>query len=186
MSRGDRVVFTWGRLRQRPRPQVKGAACHWTVVQPGRWRWVFGWRPWFGLQLLRSGPVTPEGPATIQYRRLEAYGMKRPSSGSGGGTGRHQAAMETERWRDHMALVEHMAIVQYDDGTPRQPGYVTVRTQGRAWVVDVKDPDTCLSFRVLSESLDAALEQAALLLTAEAAPWEPDPWLRARNREKKK
>lgn len=112
--------------------------------------------------------------------------MKRPVAGGGSGDGRHAAPVETEILRDHMPLVEHMAVTVYDDGTPRQPGYVTVRTQGRGWTVDVKDPDTCLSYRVLGETLDEAIETAALLLAGDAAPWEPDPWLRRTAAERRK
>lgn len=111
--------------------------------------------------------------------------MKRPNVPAGG-AGRHSAPMETEVLRDHMPLIEHMATTQYDDGSPRQPGWVTIQTYGRTWTVSVKDPDTCLSFRCIGESLDEALEMAALLLGAEEAPWEPDPWLRRAATERKK
>lgn len=111
--------------------------------------------------------------------------MKKPQVATGSGAGRHCAPIESEVLREHLPLVEHCCMTQYDDGSPRVPGWFTVRTQGRAWIIDVKNPETLLSFRVLAESLDEALETAALLLAAEEAPWEPDPWLKSRSRTKK-
>lgn len=91
----------------------------------------------------------------------------------------HIAAMETEVLRDHLAVIEHLAVIRYEDGQPRQPGYITLRTQGQAWVVDVKDPDSCCSFRLLATTVDELLESLQELLGADQAPWEPDPWLKS-------
>lgn len=112
--------------------------------------------------------------------------MKRPQMNGNADNGKHVAAVETEILHAYLPLVEHCCVTAYDDGSIRQPGWFTVRTVGRAWVLDVKDPDTCLSFRVLAETLDEVLESAALLLAGDAAPWEPDPWLRQRNGKKPK
>jgi hypothetical protein len=87
------------------------------------------------------------------------------------------AAVESEHFRDHLALVEHCCCLQYEDGSPRQPGWFTVRTSGAAWQVVVKDPDSCSSFTVVARTLDEALDSAALLLGCEEAPWEPDAFL---------
>jgi len=90
---------------------------------------------------------------------------------------RHLAALESEMFRDHMPIVEHMAMLQYDDGEPRRVGWITMRTIGSAWQVVVKDPDGCASFTAVGKTLDEALDTAALLLGSEEAPWEPDTWL---------
>lgn len=90
---------------------------------------------------------------------------------------KHLAALETEVFRDMLALVEHTACMQYDDSSPREPGWFTVRTTGSAWQVVVKDPDSACSFTATGKTLDEALSTAALLLGCEEAPWEPDAYL---------
>lgn len=99
---------------------------------------------------------------------------------------KHLAAMETGILHDVMPLVEHCALRQYEDGSEREPGWVTIKCTGAAWVVQVKDPDTACSFSAVADTVDKALETAALLLAADEAPWEPDQWLARQRAEKKK
>jgi len=100
---------------------------------------------------------------------------------------KHLAAMETVILSDRLALVEHCALMQYEDGTPRLPGWVTVKTQGAAWIVQVKDPDSCSSFSAVAPTLDGAIDTACLLLACDDAPWEADKWLAdAASRAKRK
>jgi len=99
----------------------------------------------------------------------------------------HLAGVESNVFKDLMPLVEHCSLKQYEDKTPRQPGWLTIKTQGAAWVVQVKDPDTCSSFNAVADSLDNALATAALMLASEEAPWELDKFLQAmaaQNRKK--
>lgn len=103
----------------------------------------------------------------------------RKVSRSEAGKVKHLAALESEVLRDHMSLVEHCALMQYDDGESREPGWLTIRTTGAAWQVVVKDPDSACSFTAVAKSLDEALSTAALLLGCEEAPWEPDAYLSA-------
>jgi len=100
---------------------------------------------------------------------------------------KHLAAVESELLSGRMSLVEHCSLMQYEDGTPRVPGWFSVGTQGAAWAVTVKDPDTCSSFRSVAPTLDAAIDLAAMLLAADDAPWEADKWLAdAQKRNSKK
>lgn len=86
---------------------------------------------------------------------------------------KHLAAMESEMMRDRMAVVEALAMLQYDDGSPRQPGYLGVWTQGSAWVVRLTDKDAEASLTAEGRTLDEAMELLHMLLGAEDAPWEP-------------
>lgn len=86
---------------------------------------------------------------------------------------RHIAAMESEVLRDHLAIVEFLALLQYEDGSPRQPGYVGIWTQGSAWVVRASDKDADAALTCEGRTLDEALSLLAMLLGAEDAPWEP-------------
>ncbi len=113
--------------------------------------------------------------------------MKKKTGKVSAGDGKYLAPVETELLKDLMPLVEHCCCRAYDDGDPREPGWLTVKTQGSAWCVQVKDPDSCMSFTAVGSTLDKALETAALLLGCDEAPWEPDTWLAqgaARKRKK--
>lgn len=93
----------------------------------------------------------------------------------------HLAAIESDVFSKCEHLVKHCCITRYDDGDARKPGWFTIKTMGSAWVVQVKDPDACLSLTATGQSLDDALCLADLLLGSEEAPWEPDPFLRRNN-----
>jgi hypothetical protein len=109
---------------------------------------------------------------------------RQPLTGKDGA--KHLAAMESNLFGQMMPLVEHMALRQYDDGEARETGWLTIKTQGAAWCVQVKDPDGACSFTAVAESLDKALETACLLLACDEAPWEPDAFLAASKARKKK
>jgi len=111
---------------------------------------------------------------------------KRVAKGAINGDQKHLAPVETNLFSQLMPLVEHMAVRRYDDGDPREPGWITIKTQGAAWVVQVKDPDGGVSFSAIGQSLDNALETAALLLACDEAPWEPDRFLMQSKADRKK
>ena len=98
----------------------------------------------------------------------------------------HLAAVESDLLSKHQSLVQHCCVTRYDDGDSRQPGWFTIKTMGSAWVVEIKDPDTCSRLVVVQQTLDDAITLAALLLEAEEAPWEADPWLTAAKAKKKR
>lgn len=112
--------------------------------------------------------------------------MKRRQALTGPDGAKHLVAMETELFKDLLPLVEHCGVRQYDDGEAREVGWFTIKTQGAAWVVQVKDPDSACSFSVVASTLDKALETAALLLACDEAPWEPDAFLAGAKARKKK
>lgn len=112
--------------------------------------------------------------------------MKKKASKTREETANHLAAMETTLFSDLLALLEHCATRRYDDGDAREPGWFTVKTQGAAWLVTVKDPDTGNSFSVVGDTVDKALSSAALLLACEDAPWEMDQWLQKNKAQQKK
>lgn len=122
----------------------------------------------YGLAVTTRGAVHWEIPS-----------MKRRDVKLQGADVKHLAAMETNLFQDLLPLVEHCAVRQYDDGSPRETGWLTIKTQGAAWVVQVKDPDAAVSFTAIADSLDKALQSAALLLACEEAPWEADGFLAA-------
>lgn len=134
-----------------------------------------GWRG--NTRLLRPGEpdLQEEYPSmAIKKRQVTAGDLQ------------HLAAVETILFKEHMPIVEHCALRKYEDGTDREPGWITIKVTGAAWVVQVKDPDSCMSFPVVADTLDKALDTAALLLGCDEAPWEHDVWLAKSKAEKKK
>lgn len=112
--------------------------------------------------------------------------MKKKLKATEGESVKHLAAVETKLFGELFSLVEHCCVRKYDDGDSREPGWFTVKTQGAAWCVQVKDPDACVSFTAVGDTLDKAIETANLLLSCDEAPWEPDQFLMRMRAEKKK
>ena len=112
-------------------------------------------------------------PTWEDLMRKKNLGAAAPAGGSS-----HLAPMESNVLGKLHQLIAHCAVTRYDDGDPRRPGWFTVKTLGAAWVVDVKDPDACARLTATADSLDNALVLADMLLGAEEAPWEPDPFLK--------
>jgi len=119
---------------------------------------------------------------------MEQRMRKRTPQATQGSGPEHLAAMETRVFGALPNIIAHCGVVRYEDGTPRQPGWVTVRTLGGAWQVTAKEPDAQCQLVSVANTLDDALAQLDLLLGAEDAPWEVDPWARrqgAKNDKKK-
>lgn len=151
------------------------------------WKFHFRYLYRRGFVLVKREPRSPRdelfaGPI-LEWK---VPSMKKRQARTVEGQVKHLAPMESDMFHDHMALVEHCACLQYDDGTPRQAGWYTVKTQGSAWVLQVKDPDGECSFSAIGETKDKAFFNANLLLSCDEAPWEPDPFLAASNARKKK
>lgn len=110
--------------------------------------------------------------------------MKKKAQKEGGECHPALASAESKLFCELQQLVEHCCARSYDDGDPREPGWFTVKTVGAAWVCQVKDPDSKMSFQVVGATLDAVLQDVCLLLSCEEAPWEHDPWLENRGGKK--
>lgn len=97
----------------------------------------------------------------------------------------HLAPVESNVLDRFPSLVAHCAVTAYDDGTPRKTGWWTVKTMGTTWVVQVKDPDGCVSLSATGPTLDDALTLADLLVGTDDAPWESDPFLQRTGTKKR-
>lgn len=90
------------------------------------------------------------------------------------GSVKNLAPLETEYLREHMGIVESLALLSYEDGSPRQPGYLGMWVQGSTWVVRLTDKDADATLTAEGRTLDEALDTLQLLLGSDAAPWEPN------------
>lgn len=124
--------------------------------------------------------VAPSGVAQVlRWPPLETN-VKKIKVGATGSSGaaRHLAPVETNILDKLPNLVAHCCVTKYEDGDPRKPGWLTLKTMGAAWVVEAKDPDACARLTATADTLDNALVLVDMLLGAEEAPWENDPWLK--------
>lgn len=136
-------------------------------------------------QCTQGGVIVWSYPGFTCYKDL--LGMKKKKQAGQPADAAHLAAMESGIFTKLHPLIAHVAATKYDDGDNRKPGWFTVKTMGSAWVVEIKDPDTCMRLVVVQQTLDDALILASVLLESEEAPWEPDPWLQQQaSRNKKK
>jgi len=184
-----KVVLTGNRRKCRTRPK------HWTprkktwyILRLRRKDVMVCYVPFRGFHarsvLERGGPLTDP---IFVYPPPE-FSMKRvqPGKQTAEGSANHIAAVESSILAKLHCLVAHCATTRYEDNSPRRPGWWTVKTLGAAWVVQVKDPDSCCQIQATAQTLDDALALADLLLGSEEAPWEPDPWLNQQAKKKPK
>lgn len=186
MRQGERIA----RIKLhagRPRKWLPHGWVKW-VVWIGRTRFTLTGKKGKGIHIDLREHFDFGSPPKVQTAYCWSWPkMKKRVAAKVMGDATHLAPMESNRFQDMMSLVEHMATRKYDDGDPRETGWITIKTQGAAWCVQVKDPDSCASFTAVGETLDKALETAALLLSCDEAPWEPDTFLtQAAARRKKK
>lgn len=181
----------------------------WTVKRRVRWRRPRRWTPSDNLLLtVRRPPFVLEcwfrpsfgyRPAllwrddrgdrlagTIFPSLADLMKKAKPREYSGEHGPSHLAPIDSKVLSAFHNVIAHCCVVRYDDGTPRQAGWLTLKTQGQSWVVQVKDPDGACSLTAIASTLDDALAMADLLLGSDDTPWEPDRFLRAQQSEKKK
>lgn len=96
----------------------------------------------------------------------------------------HMAAVETDLLGALTQIVAHLTHTRYDDGTARQTGTISVRTQGSLWICEARDWDAAARLRAAANTLDDALVLLDTLLGADTAPWEPDVYLQGKGRKK--
>lgn len=189
MSDPKRIVCLrpWHRVRTRPRCWLGKGEKRWCLlVNPLLLRMVHV--PWHGtfLSVVEYTGTCPLTPRILRSFHWETF-MKRRSAVTKQEAPKHLAAVETNLLADCLPLVEHCTMTRWDDGEPRQPGWLQIRTLGNDWVVTAKEPDQGLMLQVRAENLDDALFALAAHLGSPDAPWQEDPYAAApKNKGKKK
>lgn len=182
MLRGDRAVR--GRRPRRWAPQVPSYhSIGWAGRVLNLW-----YEPGAGFKPLDLFHVTDGRVTEVEYWPALEDEMKKVKIGAGatGGSAQHLAPVESNVLGALPNLIAHCCVVRYEDGDPRRPGWITIKTLGAAWVVSCKDPDACAGLTATADTLDNALAMADLLLGSEEAPWEADPFLKKLETGKKK
>jgi hypothetical protein len=104
--------------------------------------------------------------------------IKRKVVGGGDGESKASADGTSKLFLRFPAILAHCTLTRYEDGTPREPGWITLRTEGQMWRCDVKDPDTASRLTVRQTTLDDLLSAVNVLLGDAETKWEPDQWLK--------
>lgn len=109
--------------------------------------------------------------------------MKRPmasagSASNGGPT--HLASLDTVVLKACPHVVQHLAVVRYDDGTPRRPGRLFLETVGAFFKLILKDQEAGLEMILSAPTIDDVFALADLMLASDTPPWQPDPFARDR------
>jgi len=112
--------------------------------------------------------------------------MRKVKAASPGDAPRNHASLNPGALDKLPGLIDHLAVIKYDDDSPRQVGAIRVTTEGFEWCVRVSDPDSACSFVARAETLWDAILLAELLVTSERCPWSPDSFLADRAARKKK
>jgi len=173
-------------MRRRPR-QTLGAKWVTLEILTSRGIMAMCAKRWSGYVLWswasKRGPVSV-WPDDWSYEELK--GMKRKGKPQESSVVTAQASTRTTMMAQCPHLVEHLAVRVYDDGQMRQTGRVMIDVIGSMWRVIAKDIDSGLQLVVYMPSLDDALLSLELLLGADEAPWEPDPYARGTGGKKSK
>lgn len=70
-----------------------------------------------------------------------------------------------------------LTATAYEDGSPRQPSYVTLRNRGAVFELTTYDPDQGARLPVSGPEIDHVLLAMEQLLGVDEAPWEVDRYL---------
>lgn len=80
-------------------------------------------------------------------------------------------------WPKLPAIREFVHATAYEDGSPRTPGYITIRNRATTMEVTCYDVDSGTRLSARGQTLDQALSLMEQLLGVEEAPWERDNYL---------
>ena len=145
------------------------------------------YRPRSGYRPVATWAVPVPGSATLDRQEIAwEPEMRRVSVTATAGAALPGAPSVSVLLSKLKTLVLHCCSTSYDDGSPRQPGWITIKTRGATWQVICKDPDGAASLEVEGKSLDDTLSLANELLGSENAAWAPDPYLQSRKPKKRK
>lgn len=187
-ARGDRVITGWNNVWRKKRVCRTLPHRLFVLVIVGRLKvFTIVHHPFVGWITARLHyRMATSGREDVKINHWKVKEMKKVKAPkSGDGAVDFLCSPKSEIFKMVPALLSHITTTRYDDGEARTPGWWTIKTMGASCCIQVKDPDSCMSFQVLAQTVDDALVTADALLAAEQAPWEPDRWL-AQNKPRSK
>lgn len=172
-----RLFYEAGRVsRKKP---CRWAANDWRpfCIRRGALEWLGATRRKHGSVIVAVQPFRFGNPPILHTLPAWVHAMLKRKVPTADTPGKAvQAPLSTKLMLKHQNLVQHLAVSQYDDGTPRRPGLMILFTTGTSWRVVLKDPDTNGKLVVTQETLDEVLSAADLLLGSPDTMWEIDQY----------
>ena len=163
---------------------TRGKSYHFLV--PGR-RFLLSWVPWRGYWCeawarIVGGKVTDFGYYPQPEKPVKQIDLNKSN---GAGHLMHLAAVETQILGRCPQVVAHLTHIAYDDGSPRQPGTITIRVRNSTWTVEARDWNAAARLVASATTCDDAFALMDLLLGSDNAPWEADRYLEEKRPQKK-
>jgi len=173
-------LLTWsGRLctGQRCRVTPKGGERKYIVPRGRRW-FVLHWLALVGWRVSSSGPPElPPGAVIKLHEHEQENPMLKRRQAPAEGTPAIPLSGDSVILELCPLLRQFITHTVYEDMTPRQPGYFTVRTRGLAFEITLYDYDSGTRLAVQGPTLDDMFAAAELMLGTENAPWTQDQYL---------
>lgn len=140
--------------------------------------WLLEWRYRRGWWCLERGRFERGEPVRMgEYPRPEEYVLKRRVQPSEGDLILPFLGRESKLLIKLPRLCEFLSATTYEDGTFRQPGYLTFRNRLTTYEVTLYDPDAGMRLALRAVTIDEALTLAEKAVDAEGMPWEVDQYL---------
>jgi len=164
MRRGGQVTPQWGEKRL------------W-IARRFRW-YLVEWRAREGYRVLAfRQPGQAESTTTLTWIDWETHMPPKRRAVASEGTPSIPLESESVVLHDFPAIREFLTCTVYEDMTPRQVGYLTIRTRGLVFEVTLYDYDSGQRMACQGRDLDEMFATAEMMLKAENAPWTPDNYL---------
>lgn len=162
--------------RYKPRRWAPTAWQPW-CVRCGDLEWLGATRRKVGSVVVAVQPYRFGSPPILHTFPQWVVTMQKRKVPTGDSAGKMpQASLSTKVLLKYQNLVQHLALSQYDDGSPRSPGVLILFATGTSWRCVIKDPDTTAKLVITQESLDELLGAADLLLGSPDTMWEIDQY----------
>jgi len=181
------LVYDNGKWKRKKVCQLLPRREKWYYYRRGDHLLLLHWRPYHGIWLVaeRRGDASSE-PHTITPRKERPMPIKKRPGQTVDAARMPEAKVTSVLLGKLPALREWMVSTTYDDGSPREPGKLSIEIYGTAWSIQVRDPNNGLRMNVRAEELDKALLLMEQLLGVEEAPWERDNYLTEQLAKKRK
>lgn len=150
----------------------------WYVLRGVRRDYHVLWRPFRGLSAIGSGDVGSVHCTNLypDPRKVERMFAKRQMA-DGAPVIRPALPAESKVLGKLPTLVAFLRDTVYEDGSPRQPGYIWFTNRWSSYEVILFDPDSCSKLAVNGPTIDDTLALAEASLRAPDAPWQLDQYM---------
>jgi len=163
--------YRWGFAKPaRWIPMGKGVFFLWT----GRDTLAIRYAPFRGYKVVArwSGRRPPGAAPRHAPERYEETTVKKVKLAERSAV-KHLAALDCKMFQEHRAVLEAVAMLSYEDGSPREGGYLGTWVQGGTWFLRVQDKTGDAQMTAEGRTLEEAYDTLQVLLTSENPPWEP-------------